>query len=189
MIACRDPLGIRPLVMGRLGEAYIFASETVALDVVGATYLRTVEPGELIDRLRPRASNRTARSRRRGRGPASSSISISRGRTASIDGHSVYNVRKRIGAELAQREPGRGRLCRAGARFGRAGGDRLCPAERHPVRARHHPLALCRPHLHPARRPGPPSRRQAEAQCQQRADPGQAHRPGRRFDRARHDQR
>ena len=48
MIACRDPLGIRPLVMGRLGDAYIFASETVALDVVGATYLRSVEPGEVI---------------------------------------------------------------------------------------------------------------------------------------------
>src|SRR3546814_11842212 len=48
MIACRDPLGIRPLVMGRLGDAYIFASETVALDVVGATYIRSVEPGELI---------------------------------------------------------------------------------------------------------------------------------------------
>ena len=49
MIACRDPLGIRPLVMGRLGDAYIFASETVALDIVGATYLRSVEPGELIE--------------------------------------------------------------------------------------------------------------------------------------------
>src|SRR5688500_5427709 len=48
MIACRDPLGIRPLVMGRLGDSYIFASETVALDVVGATYLRSVEPGELV---------------------------------------------------------------------------------------------------------------------------------------------
>ncbi|MGZ3235514.1 MAG: amidophosphoribosyltransferase, partial [Croceibacterium sp.] len=35
MIACRDPLGIRPLVMGRLGDATVFASETVALDVVG----------------------------------------------------------------------------------------------------------------------------------------------------------
>ena len=40
MIACRDPLGVRPLVLGRLGDAYIFASETVALDVVGATFLR-----------------------------------------------------------------------------------------------------------------------------------------------------
>jgi amidophosphoribosyltransferase len=48
LIACRDPLGIRPLVMGRLGDAYIFASETVALDVIGATYIRTVEPGEMI---------------------------------------------------------------------------------------------------------------------------------------------
>ena len=36
MIACRDPLGIRPLVMGKLGDATIFASETVALDVCGA---------------------------------------------------------------------------------------------------------------------------------------------------------
>jgi amidophosphoribosyltransferase len=48
MIACRDPLGIRPLVMGRLGDAVTFASETVALDVVGAEFVRQVEPGELI---------------------------------------------------------------------------------------------------------------------------------------------
>ena len=48
MLACRDPLGIRPLVLGRLGDSYILASETVALDIVGATFLRSVEPGELI---------------------------------------------------------------------------------------------------------------------------------------------
>ena len=40
MIACRDPLGIRPLVMGKRGDAVIFASETVALDVVGAEFVR-----------------------------------------------------------------------------------------------------------------------------------------------------
>src|SRR5579875_2044203 len=39
MIACRDPLGVRPLVMGKLGDATIFASETVALDVCGAEYV------------------------------------------------------------------------------------------------------------------------------------------------------
>ena len=82
MIACRDPLGIRPLVMGRLGEAYIFASETVALDVVGATYLPHGRAGRA-GRGRPsRACARTARSRRSGPAPASSSISISRGPTA-----------------------------------------------------------------------------------------------------------
>src|SRR3954465_6561607 len=48
LIACRDPLGIRPLVMGKLGEATIFASESVAFDVIGARYVRDVEPGELI---------------------------------------------------------------------------------------------------------------------------------------------
>ena len=48
MIACRDPLGIRPLVMGRIGDAVVFASETVALDVVGAEFVRQVEPGEII---------------------------------------------------------------------------------------------------------------------------------------------
>src|SRR6476659_5034125 len=48
LIACRDPLGIRPLVMGKLGEATIFASETVALDMIDATFIRDVEPGELV---------------------------------------------------------------------------------------------------------------------------------------------
>jgi len=48
MMACRDPLGIRPLVMGRMGDSVVFASETVAFDVVGAEFVREVEPGELI---------------------------------------------------------------------------------------------------------------------------------------------
>ena len=48
MIACRDPLGIRPLVMGKLGDAVVFASETVALDIVGAEFEREVLPGEIL---------------------------------------------------------------------------------------------------------------------------------------------
>jgi amidophosphoribosyltransferase len=104
MIACRDPLGIRPLVMGRLGDAYIFASETVALDVVGATYIRSVEPGELIivsDRgvksIRPFASVRP-------RPCIFEHVYFSRPDSI-VDGSSVYTVRKRIGAELAIENP------------------------------------------------------------------------------------
>ena len=48
LIAARDPRGWRPLVMGRLGDAVVFASETCALDIVGATFVREVEPGEVV---------------------------------------------------------------------------------------------------------------------------------------------
>jgi len=47
LIAIRDPHGFRPLAIGRLGDAYILSSETCALDLIGATYVRDVEPGEV----------------------------------------------------------------------------------------------------------------------------------------------
>jgi len=48
ILAARDPRGWRPLVLGRLGDAPVFASETCALDIVGAAYEREVQPGEVI---------------------------------------------------------------------------------------------------------------------------------------------
>src|SRR5258708_15020167 len=48
LMAVRDPRGWRPLAMGKLGDAFVFASETCGLDIVGATYLRDVEPGEVV---------------------------------------------------------------------------------------------------------------------------------------------
>ena len=48
LLAARDPNGWRPLVMGRLGDAIIFASETCALDIVGATIEREILPGEIV---------------------------------------------------------------------------------------------------------------------------------------------
>ena len=48
LIGVRDPFGIRPLVIGKLKNSYIFASETCALDIVGATFLREVENGEIV---------------------------------------------------------------------------------------------------------------------------------------------
>jgi amidophosphoribosyltransferase len=104
MLACRDPLGVRPLVLGRLGDSYILASETVALDVVGATFLRAVEPGELIiisprglRSLRPFAVQRP-------RPCIFEHVYFSRPDSI-VDGSSVYQVRKRIGAELARESP------------------------------------------------------------------------------------
>ncbi len=46
--ACRDKYGLRPLSIGKLGDGYVFSSETCALDVVGAEYVRDVEPGEIV---------------------------------------------------------------------------------------------------------------------------------------------
>ena len=104
MIACRDPLGVRPLVLGRLGDSYILASETVALDVVGATFLRAGEPGELII-----ISPRGLRSLRpfetmRPRPCIFEHVYFSRPDSV-VDGSSVYQVRKKIGAELARESP------------------------------------------------------------------------------------
>src|SRR5579871_1302896 len=48
LIAVRDPHGFRPLALGRLGEAVVIASETCAMDLIGATYVRDVEPGEVL---------------------------------------------------------------------------------------------------------------------------------------------
>jgi amidophosphoribosyltransferase len=104
MIACRDPLGVRPLVMGMIGDATVFASETVALDVVGATFVRSVEPGEIIiiskGELRsikpfPEVSARPC---------VFEHIYFSRPDSIT-DGGSVYSIRKAIGAELAVESP------------------------------------------------------------------------------------
>src|SRR3954462_1381620 len=104
LIACRDPLGIRPLVMGKLGEATIFASETVALDVIGASFLRDVDPGELII-----VNDSGVRSFRPFEPQAARPCIFEHvyfSRPDSIaEGMSVYEVRKKIGAELAREAP------------------------------------------------------------------------------------
>jgi amidophosphoribosyltransferase len=104
LIACRDPLGIRPLVMGKLGEATIFASETVALDVIGASYLREVEPGELV--LVNDSGIRSFRPFEQAAPRPCIFEHVYFSRPDSIaEGISVYEVRKNIGAELAREAP------------------------------------------------------------------------------------
>ena len=104
LIACRDPLGIRPLVMGKLGEATIFASETVALDVIGASFIREVEPGELLvvngTGLRSFRPFEKAEPR-----PCIFEHVYFARPDSIVDGTSVYEVRKAIGAELSREAP------------------------------------------------------------------------------------
>ena len=105
MAACRDPLGIRPLVMGKLGDATVFASETVALDVVGADFERQVEPGEFVEV----DFDGTVRTHRPfGERPARPCIfeHVYFSRPDSIfNNRSVYESRKMIGVELAKEAP------------------------------------------------------------------------------------
>jgi amidophosphoribosyltransferase len=105
MIACRDPLGIRPLVMGRLGDAVVFASETVALDVVGAEFERQIEPGELVqvDFDGNISSHRPFREIN-ARPCIFEHVYFSRPDSIFND-RSVYESRKMIGVELAKEAP------------------------------------------------------------------------------------
>jgi amidophosphoribosyltransferase len=104
MIACRDPLGIRPLVMGKLGDTTIFASETVALDVVGADFVRELEPGELVTVSESGIRSISPFGKARGRPCVFEHVYFSRPDSV-LQGQSVYSVRKAIGAELAKEGP------------------------------------------------------------------------------------
>jgi len=103
IITCRDPLGIRPLVMGRIGPKE--SSETVALDVVGADFVRQIEPGELVQ-----VGHDGVCHSHRPFGPRAprpcifEHVYFSRPDSI-IDSRSVYEVRKAIGVELAREAP------------------------------------------------------------------------------------
>jgi amidophosphoribosyltransferase len=102
IIGVRDPLGVRPLVLGRLDDAWILSSETCALDIIGAHLVREIEPGELVvidgDGVRnTRPFGRASRQR------FCVFEYIYFGRPDSVvEGISIYDARKRIGAELAR---------------------------------------------------------------------------------------
>ena len=105
LIGARDPLGIRPLVLGELDGCPILCSETCALDIIGAKFVRDIENGEVIVIDRRRRREPASRSRRRRCGPASSNTSISRGPTrSSRAGRSMPRAR-RWARELAREAP------------------------------------------------------------------------------------
>ncbi|MCB9986742.1 MAG: amidophosphoribosyltransferase [Rhodospirillales bacterium] len=107
LMGVRDPHGVRPLCLGRLGDAYVLASETCAFDIIGAEYVRDIDPGEMVvidadgvRSLRPfeKTSSRFC---------IFEYVYFARPDSL-VDGRSVYEARKRIGAELAQESPAPG---------------------------------------------------------------------------------
>lgn len=104
LIGARDAFGWRPLCLGKLNEAYILASETCAVDLIGAKYLRDIEPGEIIfihkDRIESiRPFKKTERAF-----CIFEYIYFARP-DSNIFGHNVYSVRKRLGENLAKEFP------------------------------------------------------------------------------------
>jgi amidophosphoribosyltransferase len=101
IMGVRDPLGVRPLVLGKLGDAWILASETCALDIIGADFVRDIEAGEFVTINALGVQSTKPFERRRNRFCVFEYIYFARPDSV-VDGHNVYEVRKRIGAELAR---------------------------------------------------------------------------------------
>lgn len=104
LIGARDPVGIRPLVLGLRGDGYVLASETCALDVMGATFVREVENGEIVVITKDGLASHKPFPPRPAQPCIFEFIYFSRSDSV-IDGRSVYDVRKRMGAELAREAP------------------------------------------------------------------------------------
>ncbi|QYK40644.1 MAG: amidophosphoribosyltransferase [Paracoccaceae bacterium] len=105
LIGVRDPLGVRPLVLGRLGdEGWVLSSETCGLDIIGADFVREIEPGEMVIV----ENGKVATSRPFAHAPARPCIfeHVYFSRPDSIlGGRSVYETRRLIGIELAREAP------------------------------------------------------------------------------------
>ncbi|MDR0436298.1 MAG: amidophosphoribosyltransferase [Propionibacteriaceae bacterium] len=103
LYAARDPQGIRPLCLGRLDNGWVVASESCALDIVGATFVREVEPGELliIDQAGPRSERFAAPNPR---GCIFEYVYLARP-DSKLGGRLVHNIRVKIGKILATEHP------------------------------------------------------------------------------------
>jgi amidophosphoribosyltransferase len=103
LYAARDPQGVRPLVLGRLNSGWVVASESAALDIVGASFVREVEPGELIsideNGLRSMIFAKPMRA-----GCVFEYVYLARPDT-SINGRNVYDARVDMGKALAREYP------------------------------------------------------------------------------------
>jgi amidophosphoribosyltransferase len=104
LIGARDPIGIRPLVLGKLGRAHVLASETCALDIVGAELVREIENGEIITITSSGIESHRPFPRRPARPCIFEYIYFARPDSI-VGGRNVYEVRKQMGMQLAREAP------------------------------------------------------------------------------------
>ncbi len=104
LIGVRDALGVRPLMLGRIGEGWVLSSETCALDIIGAEFVREVEPGEMVIATDAGVESFFPFERVRPRFCVFEHVYFSRPDSV-IGGRSVYETRRAIGAELAREAP------------------------------------------------------------------------------------
>ena len=101
LIGVRDPHGVRPLVIGKIGDGHVLASETCALDIIGAEYVRDVEPGEIVIFSKDGMQSLKPFPKQKSRFCIFEYIYFARPDSV-IEGRNVYEVRKNIGKELAR---------------------------------------------------------------------------------------
>jgi len=104
LIGVRDPLGVRPLVLGRLGDGWVLSSETCALDIIGAEFLREIEPGEMVVINQNGVESHFPFRKRPSRFCVFEHVYFSRPDSI-LGGRSVYETRENIGRELAKESP------------------------------------------------------------------------------------
>ncbi len=104
LIGVRDPLGVRPLMLGSLGDGWVLSSETCALDIVGADFVREVEPGEMVICTAEGVESVFPFQPVKPRFCVFEHVYFSRPDSV-IGGQSVYETRRRIGVELAREAP------------------------------------------------------------------------------------
>ncbi|MDE1901722.1 MAG: amidophosphoribosyltransferase, partial [Alphaproteobacteria bacterium] len=101
MIGVRDPHGVRPLVLGKIDDAHVLASETCALDIIGAEFVRDIEPGEMVVVTKDGVQSMRPFAAAPHKFCIFEYIYFARP-DSSVEGRSVYEMRKNIGAELAR---------------------------------------------------------------------------------------
>ena len=104
LIGVRDPLGVRPLVLGKIGDGWALSSETCALDIIGAEFIREIEPGEMVVIAGGEVVSHRPFEARKSRFCIFEHVYFSRP-DSSLGGRSVYETRSAIGVELAREAP------------------------------------------------------------------------------------